>query len=405
MQMRIYLILLIGILIITVSCKENKTTDSVKNQTKEAPKKLQLGAEQLVKYLPKLKDKKVALVVNQTSTIHGKHIVDVFLGQNVNLVKIFAPEHGFRGAADAGEKIKDGKDRRTGLPILSLYGKNKKPSPEMLSGVDIVVFDIQDVGVRFYTYISTMSLVMEACAENKIPMLVLDRPNPNGHIIDGPVLDSKFSSFVGMHEVPVLHGMTVGEYAKMVNGEGWLENGVTCDLEVIPCVNYTHKTAYTLPVKPSPNLPNQRSVLLYPHLCLFEGTQMSIGRGTDKQFQVIGHPMLKDQSYMFTPVSKAGAKYPKHENKICYGHDLSALPVSILLRYEQFNLTYLVSFYKQFNDKKSFFNENLFFDKLAGTDQLRKQIIEGTSIGEIRDSWQEKLTSYKATRSKYLLYK
>lgn len=403
--MRIYLILLISIFTLIISCKEEKKTESAQNQPETTDKQLLIGAEQLGLYLPKLKNKKVALVVNQTSAIKGKHLVDILMGKKVNLVKIFAPEHGFRGAADAGEKIKDGKDRKTGLPILSLYGKNKKPSAEMLAGVDIVVFDIQDVGARFYTYISTMSLVMEACAENKIPMLVLDRPNPNGHIIDGPVLEPEFSSFVGMHQVPVLHGLTVGEYAKMVNGEGWLGNGVTCSLEVIPCSNYTHKTPYELPIKPSPNLPNQQSVLLYPHLCLFEGTQISVGRGTDKQFQVIGHPGLKELTFQFTPVPKPGAKYPKHENKICYGHDLSKVPVSILLRYEQFNLTYLKTFYQQFEDKNSFFNKNLFFDKLAGTDQLRKQIIAGTSIGEIRASWQDKLSDFKTKRSKYLLYK
>ena len=363
------------------------------------------GAEQIDRYLPKLANKKIALLVNQTSTVQGKHLVDVLLENKVNLVKIFAPEHGFRGAADAGEKIKDGKDSKTGLPILSLYGKNKKPSAEMLSGIDLLVFDIQDVGARFYTYISSMSLVMEACAENNIPMMVLDRPNPNGHIVDGAVLDPRLSSFVGMHEVPILHGMTVGEYARMVNGEGWLKDKVTCKLEVVPCNNYTHKMAYTLPVKPSPNLPNQKSVLLYPHLCLFEGTPISVGRGTDKQFQVIGHPDLKAQPFQFTPVSKLGAKYPKHENKTCYGQDLSSLPEQVLLKYEQLNLTYLLTVYQQFKDKKSFFNKNLFFDKLAGTDELRKQIIAGKTNTEIRNSWQKKLTVFKAIRSKYLLYK
>jgi len=394
-------------LLLFFSCNETEKQEQPIDTPPEEKKELKLGAEQPTKYLPFLKGKKVALVVNQTSAIHGKHLVDVLLGQKVDLVKIFAPEHGFRGAADAGEKVKDGKDSKTGLPILSLYGKNKKPSADMLSGVEVVVFDIQDVGARFYTYISTMSLVMEACAENKIPVVVLDRPNPNGHIVDGPVLDPKFSSFVGMHKVPTLHGMTVGEYARMVNGEGWLKDGIKCQLEVVPCLNYTHKTPYQLPIKPSPNLPNQTSVLLYPHLCLFEGTAISVGRGTNQQFQVIGHPDFKDkdQSYQFTPVPKPGAKHPKHENKRCYGLNLTRVPEEILLKYEQFNLTYLVSFYKQFDDKKNFFNKNLFFDKLAGTDQLRKQILEGKTIGQIRASWQDKLATFKAIRSKYLLYK
>lgn len=399
------LIVWLVLVFIFSSCKDTQQPETTTEQPPKSTQKLQFGAEQIDRYLPKLKGKKVALVVNQTSTIQGKHLVDVLLENKVNLIKIFAPEHGFRGAADAGEKITDGKDSKTGLPILSLYGKNKKPSAEMLSGVELVLFDIQDVGARFYTYISTMSLVMEACAENKIPVMVLDRPNPNGHIVDGPVLEPKHSSFVGMHQVPILHGMTVGEYAKMVNGEGWLKNGVACQLEVIPCVNYNHKTTYSLPIKPSPNLPNFRSVLLYPHLCLFEGTPISVGRGTDKQFQVIGHPDLKNQSFQFTPVPKPGAKYPKHENKTCKGQDLTAIPEEVLLKYEQFNLTYLLSVYQQFEDKKSFFNKNLFFDRLAGTDQLRKQMIAGKSVAEIRASWQEKLKKFKTIRLKYLLYK
>ncbi len=385
---------------------EPKTSDPSTKMEQITAKPIKVGAEQLDKYLPKLEGKTIAIVVNQTSKIGDHHLIDQLLEKKVKVTKIFAPEHGFRGAADAGEKVKDGKDAKTGLPIISLYGKNKKPSKEMLKGIDFMVFDIQDVGARFYTYISTMSLVMEACAENGIPLLILDRPNPNGHIVDGPVLEEGFESFVGMHRVPILHGMTMAEYAHMLNGEKWLKGGIQCKLHYVLCENYTHNTPYQIPVKPSPNLPNWRSILLYPHLCLLEGTPISVGRGTDKQFQVIGHPDIKSTNgFTFTPTPKPGAKYPKHQDKLCNGIDLSKLSLDQLQKIDQFDLTYILEVYTDFKDKKSFFNKNNFFDRLAGTDQLRKQIQAGKTEKEIRSSWQRDLAEFKQRRFKYLLYK
>ncbi len=362
------------------------------------------GASQVGEYFRLIGEQKVGLVVNQTSQVGAVHLVDTLLALGVDIQKIFAPEHGFRGTADAGEKVKDGKDTQTGLPIVSLYGKNKKPSAAMLEGLDMVVFDIQDVGARFYTYISTMSYVMEACAEQGIPVLVLDRPNPNGHYVDGPVLDPAKSSFVGLHEVPVVHGMTVAEYARMVNSEGWLKDGVQCKLSYIKCKNYTHDTPYELPIKPSPNLPNARSIYLYPSLCFFEGTAFSVGRGTDQQFQVIGHPDNTIGDYTFTPVPKPGAKYPKHENKVCNGLNLSKLSKEAVRQKAQLQLTYLIDMYQAFPDKASFFNENNFFNLLAGNTTLQAQIKAGKTEEEIRRSWQEDLNNFKRLRKKYLLY-
>ncbi len=362
------------------------------------------GAERMRKYIPELQGKRVGLVVNQTSMVGDKHLVDSLLDFEINLVKIFAPEHGFRGQADAGAHINDGKDVKTGLAIKSLHGSSKKPSPKDLEDIDIMVFDIQDVGCRFYTYISTMSYVMESCAENDVPVIVLDRPNPNGHYIDGPVLNPEYASFVGMHEVPVVYGMTIGEYAKMVNGEGWLKGGIQCDLKVVSCLEYDHTWSEALKIKPSPNLPDHRSILLYPSLCFFEGTVVSIGRGTTTPFSIIGHPDYSQKDFAFTPLSGPGAKYPKLENQTCYGKDLNRLNPRFIKTENQLNLNYLLDFYRDLNLGESFFLKNQFIDKLAGTDQLRKQIHAGLSADEIRFSWEQELDAFKSIRSKYLLY-
>ncbi len=364
-----------------------------------------VGAQRIALYYPYLEGKRVATVVNQTSRVGEAHLVDTLLTMKVNVAKIFAPEHGFRGDADAGEHINNGIDAKTGLPIISLYGKNRKPSQEQLEGIDIVVFDIQDVGARFYTYISTLHYVMEACAELGIPVIVLDRPNPNGHYVDGPIREEEFKSFVGMHPVPVVYGMTIGEYATMINGEKWLKDGIRAELTVIECKKYNHETFYELPVKPSPNLPNIRSILLYPSLCFFEGTTVSVGRGTDKQFQIYGHPEDHVGSYKFTPSPMAGAKYPKHDGKQCFGASLETATLGSIFDKKQLNLEYLLGMYKRLNTKEvKFFNDNNFFEKLAGTSNLRKQIKAGMNEVEIRNTWKEGLEKFKKIRAKYLLY-
>lgn len=389
----------------TQATPQEEMTQKGVDLTETATAELVLGADRNREYLSLLAEKRVAVVVNQTSTTESGHLVDYLISQNILIQKIFAPEHGFRGEADAGEKVKDGKDTKTGLPIISLYGKNKKPTETQLKDIDVVIFDIQDVGARFYTYISTMNYVMEACAENKVKFIVLDRPNPNGHYVDGPVLEDGFESFVGMNKVPVVHGMTIGEYAQMLNGEGLLKNSVKCDLKVIPCANYDHTKRYELPVRPSPNLPNMRSIYLYPSLCFFEGTNVSVGRGTDYPFQIIGHPKLTYGSFSFTPKPNFGAKYPKHEGKNCNGLTLVNTPMEDLENINQLNLDYVMDYYFLLHKKESFFLENNFFDKLAGTDKLRKQIIEGLSVEEIRATWQADLDAFKKIRKKYLLYK
>lgn len=362
------------------------------------------AAERIALYHPLLQNKKVALVVNQTSIVRESHLVDTLLKLGVNIRVIFAPEHGFRGKADAGEVIDDTKDTKTGLSIISIYGKKKKPSSEDLKDVDIVVFDIQDVGVRFYTYISTLHYVMEACAEYKKPLMVLDRPNPNGYFIDGEILDPAYKSFVGMHQVPTVYGMTIGEYAKMINGEGWLPNKAICDLTVIECKNYTHDTFYELPVKPSPNLPNIRSILLYPSVCFFEGTTLSLGRGTEKQFQVIGHPSLKSD-FSFTPMPNEGAKEPPLKGEKCYGTDLSNITTGSIIKDKRINLSYLIDYHNKMKSaNQKFFLDNNFIDKLAGSDQLRKQIIAGKSEEEIRMTWKPGLEKFMKVRQKYLIY-
>ncbi|MCF8367349.1 MAG: DUF1343 domain-containing protein [Bacteroidales bacterium] len=371
-------------------------------QAQQAPYPV-TGAEQTEKYFPLLKDKNVAVVANHTSLIKGSHLVDSLLHSNIKVVKVFSPEHGFRGKADAGQKVEDKIDLVSGLPIISLYGDHKKPQTEDLKNVDIVLFDIQDVGARFYTYISTMTYVMEACAENNIQVLVLDRPNPNGFYVDGPVLEPEFKSFVGMHQVPVVHGMTIGEYAQMVNGERWMADSIQCGLTVITVENYKHSDFYELPLRPSPNLPNKYAVYLYPSLCLFEGTDVSVGRGTEYPFQVIGHPDFLLGSYIFTPRSIPGiASHPKHEGVYCNGQNLIGYAKEMKSNPAQLNLSWLLGYYDFLKDKTDFFNT--YFEKLAGNAELRQQIISGLNEEQIRESWQPKLENFKKIRKKYLLY-
>ncbi len=360
-----------------------------------------VGAEQTAKYFPLLKGKRVALVVNQSSLINGEHLVDRLLNEKINIVKIFAPEHGFRGTADAGQHIKNNFDTQTGLPIISLYGKHKKPTKEDLKDVDVLLFDIQDVGVRFYTYLSTLHYIMESGVESHVSVIVLDRPNPNGDRIDGEVLNLKYKSFVGMHPVPILYGMTIGEYAKMINAEGWLKGHKKVDLTVIPLVNYTHNTPYSLPVKPSPNLPNDLSIYLYPSLAFFEGTVFSVGRGTTKQFQLYGNPYYKKHNFYFVPISREGAKYPKHKGKKCYGVDLSS---ESIINGAGINLAYLLDAYKNYPYKNRFFLKNHFIDKLSGSSKLREQVLAGKSAKSIKSSWQKGIKKFKAIREKYLIY-
>ena len=356
----------------------------------------QVGAERTAIYFPLLEGKSIAVVGNQSSLIASTHLVDSLLNSNLDVVKVFSPEHGFRGTADAGAYIDNGIDERTGLSNVSLYGSNKKPKAEQLVGIDVLLFDIQDVGARFYTYISTLHYVMEAAAEHNISVMVLDRPNPNGHYVDGPVLDTAFRSFVGMHPIPIVHGMTIGEYAQMINGEKWLKDGVECDLNVIPMTAYERYKPYDLPVKPSPNLPNAQAVNLYSSLCLFEGTTVSVGRGTPIPFQHYGAPYLKSD-YFFTPKSGEGAKYPKHEGQKCFGIDLSKHK-----KLEQIDLSFLMNAYEQAEDKSTFFNA--FFDKLAGGNSLRLSILEGKSEEEIRKAWSYELKAFKKMRNTYLIY-
>ncbi|MCK8142505.1 DUF1343 domain-containing protein [Flavobacterium sp. I-SCBP12n] len=361
---------------------------------------IKTGADNFEKYLPLLKNKKVGIVTNQTGILSDKtHVVDFLVEKKINIQTIFAPEHGFRGTADAGEHVVDGKDAKTGLPIISLYGDNKKPKKDQLATLDVMVFDLQDVGARFYTYISSLHYVMEACAENGIPLIILDRPNPNGAIIDGPLLEKDFSSFVGMHPIPLLHGMTIGEYGQMINGQKWLKNAAQCKLTVIPCLNYKHTMSYSLPIKPSPNLPNDQAINLYASLCLFEGTNVSVGRGTEKQFQIYGSPFLTKQyfDYTFTPKPNFGAKDPMHNGKECFGEDLSSNK-----KLTQLELKWLIKAYQNTTDKTKFFNA--FFTKLAGSKNLQQQIENGVPENKIRESWQKDLASFKKMRAKYLIY-
>jgi uncharacterized protein YbbC (DUF1343 family) len=381
---------------------------------------ISVGANQTSLYLPILAGQNIGLVANQTSVIFKTkraktaptkkskgikteqytHLVDSLIRLKINLRKVYAPEHGFRGTSDAGETVEDGIDKKTGLPVISLYGKNKKPTSGQLEGIDIMIFDIQDVGVRFYTYISTLHYVMEACAENNIPLIVLDRPNPNGFYIGGPTLQQENSSFLGMHPIPLVHGMTMGEYAKMINGEGWLTNNVTCDLKVILCEGYNRKETCHLPIYPSPNLPNDKAINLYPSLGLFEGTNINAGRGTDYQFQRFGAPFLNPDIYNFTytPKPNKGAKNPKHNKVLCYGKDLSKTP-----KLHEINLNWLIEAYENSSDKKKFFKTSS-FTLHAGTPVLQKQIEAGLDAKSIKETWKQDLERFKKIRSKYLLY-
>jgi uncharacterized protein YbbC (DUF1343 family) len=362
------------------------------------------GAEQTKKYMPMLKNKRVALVVNQTSVIGKTHLVDSLKKLKVDIRLIFSPEHGFRGNYGAGIEIKSGKDAKTGLTVISLYGKNKKPSAADMAKIDVVIFDIQDVGARFYTYISTLHYVMEACAEHKKMLIVLDRPNPNGFYVDGPLLDTAFRSFVGMHPVPIVHGMTVGEYANMINGEKWLGLEKSCLLSIITMKGYDHNTRYNLPVKPSPNLPSMNAIYLYPGLCLFEGTNYSMGRGTDKPFECIGKPGLAHGNYIFTPKPIKGvAENPPYAGKECRGYLLSDYVQNVFIHKPQLNIGWIIDMYAQDTAKSSFFND--FFTLLAGSNQLQKQIESGMNESDIRKSWQPGLQSFYKIRMKYLLYK
>lgn len=358
------------------------------------------AAMQLDDYLPMLEGKRVGVVGNQTSIIGETHLVDSLLSLGVDIRKIYTPEHGFRGKADAGAKVNSSKDEKTGLPIVSLYGKNKKPTPEMLQGIDVILFDLQDVGVRFYTYITTMSYVMEAAAENGLPVIILDRPNPNGFYVDGPVLKTENKSFVGMHQVPVVYGMTIGEYAMMVNGEGWLKGGINCDLTVIPIKGYNRNAIYELPVKPSPNLPNWESVYLYPTLCFFEGSIVSLGRGTETPFQVYGHPDMRG-SYTFTPKSTSGASKPLLEGQRCRGENLVEYAHDYAHNANELHLEWIIEAYQQLKGKDFFID---YFRLLAGDKQLRRDIENGKSADEIRASWKDDLEAFGATREKYLMY-
>jgi uncharacterized protein YbbC (DUF1343 family) len=358
-----------------------------------------VGAERLSSYLPLMKNKRVALLINQTSLVYNKLLLDTLISSGVQVVKIFVPEHGFRGTADAGAHIKNDIDAQTGLPVISLYGKNKKPSAEQMKDIDVLVYDLQDVGVRFYTYISTLEYAMDACIDHKKELLILDRPNPNRHIIDGPVLDTSLRSFVGMQAVPVLYGLTVGEYAQMLVGEQWIKNAKALQYKVIPCLAYDQlvvRMKYILPVPPSPNLKNSNAIRLYPGLCFFEGTVVSVGRGTDKPFEQWGHPDYQGKlNHTFTPKSTVGATKPLLENQICYGIKLDKAP-------EDLDISQLLKAYQLSPQKDAFFNS--FFEKLAGTKVLRQQIIKGKSEAEIRASWQPELEQFKKIRKKYLLY-
>ena len=374
---------------------------AISTQQKPSLAAPQLGIDRLHLFVDSLAAKRIAVVANQTSVVKGVHLVDTLLSLQLNVVKVFAPEHGFRGDADAGQHIGHSTDDKTGLPLVSLYGSNKKPTDQQLADVDIIIYDIQDVGVRFYTYISTLHYVMEACADNNKQMVVLDRPNPNGHYIDGPVLEPQYKSFVGMHPVPIVYGMTIGEYAMMINGEGWLHNSKRCQLWVIPCKNYKHKLPYSLPVAPSPNLRTDAAIALYPSLCLFEATSVSVGRGTDKPFEIYGHPKFPVGSYQFMPIPTIGAKSPLHMNKLCQGIELT---LSTTKRPYQINLNYLIEAKELLGDTNVFIDQTAFFNRLAGTATLKEQLDKGWSAKEIRATWRPGLNAFLQTRSKYLLY-
>lgn len=395
-----HLTLFLYVFIASLSCagKPMQSSGSSAREQGDSATMVRVGADQLDLLLPKLQGKALGLVLNHTSLVRKTHLADTLKMSGVDIRKIFAPEHGFRGNADAGEHVRDGVDVKTGLPLVSLYGQNRKPTADQLADLDVIIFDIQDVGVRFYTYISTLHYVMEACAEQEKKLIVLDRPNPNG-FVDGPVLEPSFRSFLGMHTIPLVHGLTVGELALMINGEGWLGGGKKCDLEVIPVRNWKHADGWSVKVRPSPNLPNDQAIRLYPSTGLFEGTNISVGRGTQMPFQVLGHPALKSMPFKFTPVSIEGmARNPLYENQTCYGIDLrNVIPA------RRIDLQYLIRMYQAFPDKEKFFNAKN-FDTHLGTSGLRQQIIDGWTEDGIRQSWEKDLASYRLIRNEYLLY-
>jgi uncharacterized protein YbbC (DUF1343 family) len=361
------------------------------------------GSDRTGLYFPLLKNKDIAVVANPASVIGTVNLVDSLVRSGINVVKIFCPEHGFREFAEAGKTIKDMTDPVTGISIASLYGKKKKPDAEDLEDVDLVLFDLQDVGVRFFTYLSTLHYVMESCAGNRVPMMLLDRPNPNGFYTDGPVMEPEFSSFVGLHPIPIVYGMTIGEYAQMINGEGWLRNGMICELHVIPLENYSHSVKYNLRRPPSPNLRTMNAILLYPSICLFEGTRVSVGRGTLFPFEVFGHPEMKDMGFTFIPTASGGSdNIPLYNGKVCNGVDLREISKSDTMIFGKINLSWLEMAFHNLGSDPKFFND--YFDKLAGNSTLRQQIIRGASETEIRESWSEKLGQFREVRKKYLLY-
>lgn len=378
---------------------EDSTIATSRAQESASIQSIIVGAERTNAYFNLLNGKKVGIVGNQTSLIHQTHVVDSLLTAKVNIVKVFSPEHGFRGTADAGAKVNSSIDPKTKLPIVSLYGSNKKPTQEQLKGIDVMLFDIQDVGVRFYTYISTLAYVMEACAEANIPVIVLDRPNPNGHYIDGPILEIKYQSFVGLHPVPVVYGMTIGEYAQMVNGESWLENNLKCDLTIIALENYNHQSKYSLPVAPSPNLQSDKSINLYPSLCFFEGTSVSIGRGTSTPFEIYGHPKFSNNLYSFTPASMAGSSDPKLKGVKCFGYNLGQDTTYL----SELNISYLIEATQILGNDLLFENPK-FFNVLAGNGVFIEQLKSGKTEAEIRATWKNGLDEFKVKREKYLLY-
>ncbi len=392
------ILFLLASVTISACCQHQQ---NVKNQLSINPGILP-GAYASSEYLPMLKGKKIGIVTNNTSLINKTHLVDTLIVLKVNVIKIFGPEHGFRGDQPDGKEILNGKDPKTGIEVISLYGNHKKPTRSDMAGIDVMIFDIQDVGTRFYTYISTLAYVMEACAENNIPLILLDRPNPNGFYVDGPVLDPKFSSFIGMYRIPIVYGMTIGEYAKMINGEKWLKDGEQCNLTIIKCSNYTHNSRYQLPVPPSPNLQDMNSIYLYPSLCLFEGTVVSVGRGTDSPFKIYGHPKLPSGTFSFTPKPIKGvSEDPPLKGQLCYGQNLDS-QAEVMKKEGHIELQWLIDAYKNLSPKTEFFTN--YFDKLAGSSMLREQIIAGKSEKEIRKTWQPDLNAFKKIRKNYLLY-
>ncbi|MFZ1379636.1 MAG: DUF1343 domain-containing protein [Saprospiraceae bacterium] len=398
------------VMFLFISCQSyglKKTIHQTSMQTNPplSQTKVIVGAQRISEYLPILQNKKVALVVNHTSLVNGVHLLDTLLAQKIKVTKVFAPEHGFRGDMSAGAIIKDQKDQKTGVPLISLYGKKKKPKPEDLANVEVVLFDIQDVGVRFFTYISTLHYVMEACAENGKQLIVLDRPNPNAHYVDGPVLNMKYSSFVGMHPIPIVYGMTIGELAQMIQGEKWIGASNKLQMKIVSCLHYTHSDRVVLQDKPSPNLPNEKSILLYPSICLFEGTSVSLGRGTTAPFQIYGHPDFPVLDTSYTPIDRPGAIDPPHKSLLCHAVSLQGISNEEIRSTGAIQLSYLLDSYKKLGKSNDFFLKNLFFDKLAGTEELRLQVKAGVKESDIRKSWQPKLKEFKQIRKKYLIYK